>query len=231
MNRHTILDASLRSHEDDKWQTFYADRAKPCPFFVTHPDESLVEWLAGGRIPPGRALDIGCGNGRNAIHLARQGFEVDAIDLSSSAIAWAREQVAEAGVKVNLACGSVFDSGIRAGSYSLVYDSGCFHHIAPHRRSQYVQLVAGALAPGGALGLVCFVPEAGSGYSDEEVYRRGSLGGGLGYSEAQLRATWSPELRVSTLRRMREEALDSGVFGRSFLWAMLACKASSAERP
>lgn len=218
----SALDATLRDLEEDKWQAFYNDREKPCPFFVTQPDECLAEWIAGGCVPRGRALDIGCGNGRNAIYLARQGFQVDAIDLSSSAISWAQDQVEHAGVKVNLACGSIFAMGVPANTYSLVYDSGCFHHIAPHRRNQYVQLIAGALTPGGALGIVCFTPEAGSGYSDEEVYAQKSLGGGLGYSDAQLRAIWAQQLRVSTLRRMHEREANSGLFGRAFLWAMLA---------
>lgn len=42
-----------------------------------------------GLIIPGRTLDLGCGTGRNALRLASLGFEVDAVDLSPAAIAWA----------------------------------------------------------------------------------------------------------------------------------------------
>ena len=49
------------------------------------------------------------------------------------------------------------------------------------------RFVANALKPGGYFGLVCFAPEGGSGYTDEEAYERGSLGGGLGYTESALR--------------------------------------------
>lgn len=59
------------------WDGFYADRDAPIPFFVAKPDESLVSWLERGLIAPGRALDLGCGPGRNALHLASLGFEVD----------------------------------------------------------------------------------------------------------------------------------------------------------
>jgi SAM-dependent methyltransferase len=218
----SALDASLRAHEDEKWATFYENREKPCPFFVPTPDECLVEWLTSGLTRPGRALDIGCGNARNSIYLARQGYSVDSIDYSPSAVAWAREQVSDAGLSVNLACSSIFDWTPSPGGYDLIYDCGCFHHIAPHRREQYVDLVSGALAAGGAFGLVCFKPEAGSGYSDEDVYERRSLGGGLGYSESRLRAIWSRSLQVSVLRTMREPAPQSGLFGRAFLWALLA---------
>ena len=61
------LDALLADQQNDWWNTFYANRAKPVPFFGLEPDESLSMWINDGVIPPGRALDLGCGNGRNAV--------------------------------------------------------------------------------------------------------------------------------------------------------------------
>lgn len=53
------------------WDGFYADRERPVPFFVAKPDANLARYLAAGLLPPGaRALDLGCGPGRNALHLA-----------------------------------------------------------------------------------------------------------------------------------------------------------------
>jgi SAM-dependent methyltransferase len=219
------LDASLAGQEQDKWQPFYDDRDKACPFFVPHPDENLVQWVSAGQIEPGRALDLGCGNGRNALYLANRGFSVEGVDYSASAVAWSRERVAQAGAPVSIVQRSVFELDLPPASYDLVYDSGCFHHIPPHRRHPYVRLVANALKPGGAFGLVCFKPEGGSGYSDEDVYRHRSLGGGLGYIEQQLREIWSGPLRIDVLRPMEESPPASGVFGRRFLWCLLARKA------
>jgi SAM-dependent methyltransferase len=219
------LDAQLAATEHTRWQSFYTNRARSCPFFVPYPDENLVEWLGQNRIAPGRAVDLGCGHGRNAIHLAQQGFAVEGVDYSESALAWARERVLEAGVPVTLTQRSVFDLELTDASYDLVYDSGCFHHIAPHRRQRYVGLVARALKPGGAFGLVCFKPEGGSGLSDDEVYAKGTLGGGLGYTQQQLRQIWSPALHIELLRTMREPGPDERMFGKDFLWAMLARKA------
>jgi len=218
----TQLDAMLAARESPWWDSFYHDRAKPCPFFTASPCESLAQWVGDGTIPPGRAIDLGCGSGRNAIFLARQGFSVEAVDYSKTAIAWAQDRVAEAGVDVSLRCENVFDLKLGAGSYDLVYDSGCFHHIAPHRRDSYVELVVNALKPGGWFGLTCFRPEGGSGYSDEEVYRRGSLGGGLGYTEERLREIWSRGLKVRHLRQMNKQSAESDLFGESFLWVLLA---------
>jgi SAM-dependent methyltransferase len=218
------LDAVLASREHPWWNSFYEDRAKPCPFFVASPDENLAKWLDERLVRPGRTLDLGCGHGRNAVFLARRGFSVEGVDYSQRALDWAKERVAEAGVAVTLTCRSVFDLAVEEGTHDFVYDSGCFHHIPPHRRTTYVDLVARALKPGGWFGLTCFRPEGGSGYSDEEVYERNSLGGGLGYGEAQLRSIWAQGLDVRVLRQMQKPAAGSGLFGETFLWALLARK-------
>src|ERR1043165_388708 len=88
---------------------FYSDRSKPCPFFVRHPDESLAQYVEDGLIEPGRAIDLGCGNGRSSIFLAQHGFSVEAVDYSRAAIEWARELAEEAGVSISLKPASVFD--------------------------------------------------------------------------------------------------------------------------
>lgn len=224
------LDAQLTRETSPRWDGFYADRARPCGFFGTAPDESLHGWLEDGRIPrPGAtatpaALDLGCGNGRNAVFLAQQGFAVTGVDFSAQAVAWAQERAAAADVPLTLHQISVFDAPVATGRFALVVDSGCFHHIAPHRRAGYVQLVDHALAPGGLFALTCFRPEGGSGLSDEQVYERGSLGGGLGYTEAELRQHWGHALNILELRQMQTPAAGSGLFGEPFLWVMLARK-------
>jgi SAM-dependent methyltransferase len=139
------------------------------------------------------------------------------------------ERAAAAGVEVNVQCCSIFDAAFTAGSYDLVYDSGCFHHLPPHRRKDYVELVHRALKPGGSYGLVCFRPEGGSGYTDQQVYERASLGGGLGYSEDRLHALWNTapfSLRV--LRQMKKTGRPGPCFGEDFLWTLLATKDSAA---
>ncbi|OXM73226.1 SAM-dependent methyltransferase [Amycolatopsis sp. KNN50.9b] len=206
------------------WDGFYADR--DVPFSVDKPDENLVSWVSQGLISPGRALDVGCGPGRNARWLAEQGFEVDAVDMSSTAIAWARERT-PAGASVTFHCGNVFETPLRGG-YDLVYDSGCFHHLAPHRRLSYVALLRRALVPGGHFGLVAF-GDGGSAMSDSEVYAQGSLGGGLAYSAVELRDIFA-EFDVVEQRVMAEQPEDSALFGKSFLrTALFRARASRAR--
>ncbi len=219
-----MLDGLLANRGDGWWDEFYRDRARPCPFFVEWPDENLVRWIQHGRLPVGRALELGCGNGRNAIYLARQGFDVHGVDFSPKAIAWATERVKTAGVIVDLQCVSVFDLKVAPASYDFVYDAGCFHHIAPHRRRTYVDRVFTALKPGGWFGLVCFRPEGGSNLTDVEVYEQRSLRGGLGYTEERLREIWSRGAGIAELRQMRKTEASEGRFGEDFLWTLLAQK-------
>lgn len=214
----------------DWWDGFYEDRSRPVPFFVAKPDESLVSYVERGLIAPGRALDIGCGPGRNALHLASVGFEVDAVDLSPGAIAWAGERAAQAGADIRFRCGDVFARGEGApeGPYDLIYDSGCFHHLPPHRRVSYLALVDRVLAPGGHLALNCFASGSmGSELPDAELYGTAELHGGLAYTPESLRLIFG-ELKEVELRRMRDEPADSPRFGEDFLWTALFRKPEGA---
>lgn len=203
------------------WDQFYSDRAKPVPFFEAKPDENLVSYLDGGVLAPGRALDLGCGPGRNAVYLASVGFEVDAVDLSPAAVAWGEERSREAGVDVSFHCGDIFSIELPPGRYGLVYDSGCLHHLPPHRRVSYLNLLDRVLAPGGHLGLACFASGAmGSELPDEEFYREARLHGGLAFTPGELRWFLSDFTEVE-LRPMREQPPEAPVFGVPFLLTAL----------
>jgi SAM-dependent methyltransferase len=220
--------ANVQGTDGAWWDEFFTDRAKPIAFFRQRPDENLAEWFSGGLLRPARVLELGCGNGRNAIYLAGLGCTVDAVDFSAQAIGWAREQAQRARAPVTFHRCSIFDPRFNGASYDLVYDSGCFHHIPPHRRDDYASLVHRVLRPGGSYGLVCFRPEGGSGYTDQEVYERASLGGGLGYPEDRLRALWDkPPFSVRILRQMHKTSEHGPYFGEDFLQVLLATREDS----
>ncbi|MEU8363602.1 class I SAM-dependent methyltransferase [Nonomuraea sp. NPDC048882] len=202
------------------WDEFYADRSRQVPFFTGGPDESLASYVDRGLLVPGRALDLGCGPGRNAVYLALLGFEVDAVDLSPTAVEWGWERAREAGAEVRFVCGDAFTSA-PAGPYDLVYDSGCLHHLPPHRRVSYLALLERVLAPGGHLGLTCFAAgRMGSEQPDEDFYRDGRLHGGLAYTPQELRRIFSGYTEVE-LRPMTEQPRDAPLFGQAFLLSAL----------
>ncbi|MFJ3861945.1 class I SAM-dependent methyltransferase [Streptomyces sp. NPDC090085] len=207
------------------WDRFYADRSKPVPFFVAKPDENLAAYLDQGLIAPGRALDLGCGAGRNALFLASRGFEVDAVDLSAVAVAWGEDRAREVGVDVRFLCGDAFalPASVLSGPYNLIVDSGCFHHLPPHRRVSYLSLLDRVMAPGGHLALTSFAAGAGgmgSELADADLYRERELQGGLAYTPESLRWIFSGLVEVE-LRRMQEELPESALFGVTFLWTAL----------
>ncbi|HYQ65420.1 class I SAM-dependent methyltransferase [Actinophytocola sp.] len=216
----TLLDGFF-TRDADWWDDFYADRDRPVPFFVDKPDESLASYLDRGLLRPGRALDLGCGPGRNARYLAANGFAVDAVDLSPTAIAWGEELSPD----VRFLCGDAFTLDLD-GPYDLIHDSGCFHHLAPHRRVSYLDLLDRHLAKGGHLGFTGFAAGVGKGLPtgsstpDAELYRIGSLEGGLAYTDEELRWIFADFTEVE-LRLMNDEPDDSPSFGVPFLWTAL----------
>jgi SAM-dependent methyltransferase len=201
------------------WDAFYADRGKPIPFFADKPDENLVALVDREGIAPGRALDLGSGPGRNALFMADRGFSVDAVDLSPQAVEWGRERARERGLDVNFVCGDAFTlpPHVLAGPYDLIYDSGCLHHLAPHRRIGYLELLARALAPGARFGLVCFARgQMGTELPDAELYRAGRFEAGMSFSEQDLRWIFA-DLDEVEIRPMESQDEESPMYGQPVL--------------
>jgi SAM-dependent methyltransferase len=82
------------------------------------PNGRLLAEVAG--LPPGRALDVGCGEGADAIWLARRGWTVTAIDISDLAVRRARAAAELTGAAVEWICGDVLQTAFPARSFDLV---------------------------------------------------------------------------------------------------------------
>ncbi|MBY6037773.1 class I SAM-dependent methyltransferase [Fictibacillus nanhaiensis] len=215
-----MLDSLLRD-EGQFWNSFYEDRNKKIPFFVDGADENLVDYVERGLIKPGRVLELGCGPGRNAIFLAELGFEVDAVDLSSEGLEWARERASEKGVDVNFIQGNIFKLDLPHNHYDFIYDSGCFHHVPPHRRVSYLNLLNDCLKTGGHFAITCFDAEGmGLDIPDMEVYKERTMKGGLGYTLEKMQEVFS-QFHELELRKMNEIKQPAKTFGVPFLWAAL----------
>ncbi|PYZ95559.1 SAM-dependent methyltransferase [Alteribacter lacisalsi] len=207
-----MLDSWLEEEPPIDWEAFYKDRKRPVPFFADRPDENILDYIESGKVKPDRVLELGCGPGRNALHFARSGFTVDAVDSSAEALRWAAERAEKDNLPVRLIHDSLYTLKVEAETYDLVYDSGCFHHIPPHRRETYTSLVRRALKPGGRFALTCFCengPLGGSSMSDEEVYENRSMAGGLGFTEEKLRQLFRDftEIEIRPMRLSKEPAV------------------------
>ena len=112
---------------------------KPWDSGVSPPElRGLIEGPSARK--QGRALDLGCGTGTNAIYMTSHGWDVTAIDFVPRAIAAARKKAAAAKASPRLVVGDVTrltELGVGDG-YSLVFDLGCLHSIPDARRGAYV---------------------------------------------------------------------------------------------
>ena len=115
--------------------------------------EALLRRLGPGRGK--RALDLGCGEGRHTLLLARLGYSVTAMDLEPKALARARAACRAAGVKASFRVGDALRLP-PGGAWDVVVDYGVFHHIVTRDWGRYRRSVAGALRPGGHLMLSVF---------------------------------------------------------------------------
>ena len=129
------------------WNAHYASGFTP--WDSDEPDPALVATVEAGTIPAGRALEVGCGTGTNALWLATRGFDVLGVDLSPLAIDRARAKLGDAAS----ACRFEVLDFLKAppeGVFDFVFDRGCFHVFdAPKVRARFAARVAGVLAPGG----------------------------------------------------------------------------------
>jgi len=103
--------------ERDKWDERYRSGAYEDR---THPTALLASWIA--RLPRGRALDVACGAGRNALFLASSGYAVDALDISAAGLERARAEATRLGLDVTWLCGDLEDPerALPRGPYDLV---------------------------------------------------------------------------------------------------------------
>lgn len=113
-----------------------------------------IRSLGSGR---GRtALDLGCGEGRHTIALARQGYDVTAVDLEPLALRKAKAQVRKAGLHARFAVGDALNLTYGDGAFDVVLDYGCFHHLVTRDWPRYRRGLARILKPGGRLLLSVF---------------------------------------------------------------------------
>ncbi len=124
------------------------------------PPELLAIIEGDKALPPGKALDLGCGTGTNSIYLAQHGWDVSAVDFTARALERASEKAARAGVMVKFYRGDVTRLGDLPlqGPFDLLFDLGCFHSLTPQGRAAYAREVAALSKPGTLLLLYAFVP-------------------------------------------------------------------------
>ena len=129
------------------WDERHAARQ---PIESFEPDPTLVDEI--GSLRPGRALDLGAGDGRNAIWLAIQGWQVTAVDFSQVALDRGRALATASGVRVEWQLADLLEWSPGASRFDLV--TLFFIHLPSDERRDVYARAAVAVAPGGTLLIV-----------------------------------------------------------------------------
>lgn len=203
------------------WDEFYGERKFSAPFILQNqlPDENLVEFLNKG-LHTKTAIELGCGEGRNAIYMAKQGVTVTAIDISTIAIENAKRISEEYEVNIDFRCYDVIKNGA-TGKHDFVYDSGLLHHLPPHRRITYIELLKSILKPGGYVGLTCFAwGENCADEVDDWKFYEQKFCAGVAFSKERLIELFESDYEVVEIRKYKNGVPDT-IQGLQFMWVCL----------
>jgi cyclopropane fatty-acyl-phospholipid synthase-like methyltransferase len=119
-------------------------------------------WLTPQTLPPGRAIDLGCGSGANAIFLAENGFTVTGVDFSSVAIAKAQAAAASRHVSnLTFLEADLTQPHIQRtlGEFDLLVDYGTLDDLRREKRATMARNIVQLSRPGARFLLWCFYDE------------------------------------------------------------------------
>ena len=115
--------------------------------WTAQPNRFLASEVAD--LPPGSALDLGCGEGRNAVWLAERGWEVTGVDFSDVGLAKAARLAEERGASVEWRLADLREYVPQPGAFDLVV--ALYLHLPADERRRVLGRAASAVAPGGTL--------------------------------------------------------------------------------
>jgi ubiquinone/menaquinone biosynthesis C-methylase UbiE len=116
-------------------------------------EKVIEESLKKACIPKGgRVLELGCGAGDMTLVLASKGYKTYGIDISPTAIEWAKEKAKESSLKADFRVGSVLDLSYFPDNYfDYILDGHCLHCIIGNDREKFLSEALRVLKPGGIL--------------------------------------------------------------------------------
>ncbi len=131
------IDKLLGYASQEKPITIYEEQYKTDDYYWgTEPNGACYEVLR--RVPPTRRLqllDIGCGEGKDAVFFARNGYDVTAFDITDAGIEKTKRLADRAGVRVNAFKADILDFRLDS-SFDILYSSGVLHYMRPEYREE-----------------------------------------------------------------------------------------------
>ncbi len=161
---------------DERQQMFierYQIGSVPWDTNITPPEIVAI----AAELPPGKALDLGCGTGTNVRYMLEKGWEADGIDFVPQAVEMARAKLAGfPAERYTVLCHDVtlLDqvTGLRA-PFDLLIDIGCGHGLPLESQPKYVRDCAALLKPGGVFMVYAHAPTEtrAFGWSPDDIQR------------------------------------------------------------
>jgi 2-polyprenyl-3-methyl-5-hydroxy-6-metoxy-1,4-benzoquinol methylase len=205
--------------KSQRWEAIYSSRARELlgclPWESDRAVGALVELFDRRHLRELRVLEVGCGNGVNAVFMASRGCSVTAIDISSTALELARERQRAAGVQIDFIEGDVLELDTRLRPFDLVFDRGLFHHLQVFQFEDYKELVADRVATGGLLHLICHHVSTRPTLILDATY--GSIGKllgflagplvetGCGFAEEEIREIFSDRFEIESMELIDDD--------------------------
>ena len=150
-----------------EWDRYYRDYPlEELGWELGKPRPILVEYLQKRSVPKGgKALDLCCGAGTNTVYLAQNGYGTTGIDISSTALGFAKKRAEQANAELGFVNASFIDLPFANNQFALIYDMGCFHHVQPEDRQPFIRGIHRVLKPSGIYMLTCFSYRNGVGWN------------------------------------------------------------------
>jgi SAM-dependent methyltransferase len=152
------------SHErmtGEPWDASYRDG--PAPWDIGRPQPAVVRLTSEGAFA-GAVLDVGCGTGDNALHIASAGSSVVGVDVADTALRIARDRARGRGVEVEFTTADALRLDRLDRTFDSVLDCGLLHTFDGDERLRYVASLASTTRQDGTLYVLCFSddePETG----------------------------------------------------------------------
>lgn len=152
-----VIRLKLRGSTDG-WRVMFNNiYSNAAPGFNVQPNAALVEAVSERR--PGRALDVGMGQGRNSVFLALKGWEVTGFDISDEGLNVARKNAERAGVKINALLQSNEEFEFGSAKWDLIVVT---YEPVPLTNADYVRKLGASLRRGGLIVVESFASDASS---------------------------------------------------------------------
>jgi ubiquinone/menaquinone biosynthesis C-methylase UbiE len=144
----------------DTWENFYSKTPLDKIPWQKSKDDFLVRMIESQKIKSGTALDLGCGTGMKSILLAKNDFKVTGIDISETAINYAKENAKKENANVNFFVGDVTELNfLDDKKFDVILDWACFHCVPKDERGAYLSEILKHSKLGTKFILRCFSNE------------------------------------------------------------------------